>query len=79
MIGRSLFESSRATPGWGILETFQVVASARDVMISGVPATQKEWIKRLQEEGWTENKRRAYSKGFEAQLRREAGLQDRQP
>jgi hypothetical protein len=26
-----------------------------------------------------ENKRRAYSKGFEAQLRREAGLQDKQP
>jgi hypothetical protein len=25
-----------------------------------------------------ENKRRAYSKGFEAQLRREAGLQDKQ-
>ncbi|HWY19313.1 MAG TPA: type II toxin-antitoxin system HicA family toxin [Solirubrobacteraceae bacterium] len=62
-----------------------------------MPATQKEWIKRLQMEGWTrergskhqvkmtkpgyrpitlpENKRRAYSKGFEAQLRRE--LQDR--
>lgn len=61
-----------------------------------MPATQKEWIKRLQSEGWTlerggkhqvkmtrpgyrpitlpENKRRAYSKGFEAQLRREAGL-----
>jgi predicted RNA binding protein YcfA (HicA-like mRNA interferase family) len=63
-----------------------------------VPATQKEWIKRLEREGWTfgrggnhqvkmtksghrpitlpENKRRAYSKGFEAQLRREAGLKD---
>ncbi len=63
-----------------------------------MPATQKEWIKRLQREGWTldrggkhqvkmtkaayrpitlpENKRRAYSKGFEAQLRREAGLTD---
>jgi hypothetical protein len=62
-----------------------------------VPATQREWIKRLQAEGWTlgrggkhqvkmtksgmrpitlpENKRRSYSKGFEAQLRREAGLQ----
>jgi len=62
-----------------------------------VPATQKEWIKRLEAAGWTrgrggkhqvkmtkegsrpitlpENKRRAYSKGFEAQLRREAGLQ----
>jgi hypothetical protein len=26
-----------------------------------------------------ENKRRAYSKGFEAQLRREAGLQDKRP
>jgi predicted RNA binding protein YcfA (HicA-like mRNA interferase family) len=61
-----------------------------------MPATQKEWIKRLQKEGWTvdrggkhqvkmvksgkrpitlpENKRRAYSKGFEAQLRREADL-----
>ncbi len=67
--------------------------------MAGVPATQKEWIKRLQEEGWMldrggkhqvkmtkpgrrpitlpENKRRAYSKGFEAQLRREAGLQDK--
>ncbi|MGA2164348.1 MAG: type II toxin-antitoxin system HicA family toxin [Solirubrobacteraceae bacterium] len=66
-----------------------------------MPATQKEWIKRLQQEGWTlerggkrqakmtkpgrrpitlpENKRRAYSKGFEAQLRREADLQDEQP
>lgn len=63
-----------------------------------MPVTQKEWIKRLQQEGWTlerggkhqakmtkpghrpitlpENKRRAYSKGFEAQLRREAGLQN---
>lgn len=62
-----------------------------------MPATQKEWIRRLQQEGWTlerggkhqvkmtkpglrpvtlpENRRRAYSKGFEAQLRREAGLQ----
>jgi hypothetical protein len=62
-----------------------------------VPATQKEWIKRLESEGWTfgragnhqvkmtkdgqrpitlpEHKRRAYSKGFEAQLRREAALQ----
>jgi hypothetical protein len=61
-----------------------------------MPATQKEWIKRLQREGWMldrggkhqvkmtktgyrpitlpENKRRAYSKGFEAQLRREAGI-----
>ena len=61
-----------------------------------MPATQKEWIKRLQAEGWTverggkhqtkmtksgqrpitlpENKRRAYSKGFEAALRRQAGL-----
>ena len=61
-----------------------------------MPATQKEWIKRLQLEGWKlerggkhqvkmtkpghrsislpEHKRRAYSKGFEAQLRREAGL-----
>jgi hypothetical protein len=26
-----------------------------------------------------ENKRRAYSKGFEAQLRRETALQDKQP
>jgi hypothetical protein len=26
-----------------------------------------------------ENKRRAYSKGFEAQLRRAAGLKDKQP
>jgi predicted RNA binding protein YcfA (HicA-like mRNA interferase family) len=65
-----------------------------------VPATQKEWIKHLQQEGWAlerggkhqakmtkpgqrpitlpENKRRAYSKGFESQLRREAGLQDKQ-
>jgi predicted RNA binding protein YcfA (HicA-like mRNA interferase family) len=63
-----------------------------------VPATQKEWIKRLQQDGWTrerggkhqvkmtkpgqrpitlpDHKRRAYSKGFEAQLRRQAGLQD---
>jgi hypothetical protein len=62
-----------------------------------MPATQREWIKRLQVEGWTlgrggkhqvkmtksgmrpitlpDNKRRSYSKGFEAQLRREAGLQ----
>jgi hypothetical protein len=61
-----------------------------------MPATQKEWIKRLQKEGWTldhggkhqvkmtkagqrpitlpENKRRVYSKGFEAQLRREISL-----
>jgi predicted RNA binding protein YcfA (HicA-like mRNA interferase family) len=61
-----------------------------------MPATQREWIKRLQAEGWTrerggshqvkmtksgqrpitlpENKRRPYSKGFEAALRREAGL-----
>ncbi len=65
-----------------------------------MPATQKQWIKRLQKEGWTlerggkhqakmtkpgrrpitlpENKRRAYSKGFEAQLRREARFQDKQ-
>jgi predicted RNA binding protein YcfA (HicA-like mRNA interferase family) len=64
-----------------------------------MPATQKEWIKRLQDEGWTlerggkhakmtkpgqrpitlpEHKRRAYSKGLEAALRRQAGLQDRQ-
>ncbi len=65
-----------------------------------MPATQKEWIKRLLQEGWAldrggkhqvkmtkpghrpitlpENKRRSYSKGFEAQLRREAGLQDEQ-
>jgi predicted RNA binding protein YcfA (HicA-like mRNA interferase family) len=61
-----------------------------------MPATQKEWIKRLEREGWIrerggshqvkmtktgkrpitlpENKRRAYSKGFEAELRRQAGL-----
>lgn len=61
-----------------------------------MPATQKEWIKRLEGVGWTrerggnhqvkmtkagkrpitlpENKRRAYSKGFEAELRRQAGL-----
>ena len=61
-----------------------------------MPETQKQWIKRLTQEGWTlerggkhqvkmtkaghrpitlpENKRRAYSKGFEAQLRREADL-----
>ena len=66
-----------------------------------MPATQKEWIKRLEQEGWAlerggkhqvkmtkpgqrpvtlpENKRRAYSKGFEAQLRRETGLQDKRP
>jgi hypothetical protein len=58
-----------------------------------MPATQKQWIKRLEAEGWVlerggkhqakmtklgcrpitlpENKRRAYSKGFEAQLKRE--------
>jgi predicted RNA binding protein YcfA (HicA-like mRNA interferase family) len=62
-----------------------------------VPETQKQWIKRLEREGWSfgrgknhqvkmtkdghrpitlpEHKRRAYSKGFEAALRREAGLQ----
>ncbi len=62
-----------------------------------MPATQKEWIKRLEREGWTrerggnhqvkmtkagkrpitlpENKRRAYSKGFEAELRRQADLE----
>lgn len=61
-----------------------------------MPATQKEWIERLEREGWRrerggnhqvkmtkagerpitlpENKRRAYSKGFEAELRRQAGL-----
>lgn len=61
-----------------------------------MPLTQKQWIKRLQLEGWTlerggkhqvkmvkpgcrpitlpENKREAYSKGFEAALRRQAGL-----
>jgi predicted RNA binding protein YcfA (HicA-like mRNA interferase family) len=66
---------------------------------SPVPATQKEWIKHLQRQGWTlerggkhqvkmtkpghrpitlpEHKGRAYSKGFEAELRRQAGLQDR--
>ena len=65
-----------------------------------MPATQKEWIKRLRKEGWTlehggghqvkmtklgyrpitlpEHKRRAYSKGFEAELRRQAGLRDGQ-
>jgi hypothetical protein len=56
-----------------------------------MPATQKEWIKRLRggkhqakmtKPGYRpitlpENKRRAYSKGFEAQLRREAGLEDK--
>lgn len=58
-----------------------------------MPATQKQWIKKLEAEGWAlerggkhqakmtkpgcrpitlpENKRRAYSKGFEAQLKRE--------
>jgi predicted RNA binding protein YcfA (HicA-like mRNA interferase family) len=63
-----------------------------------MPTTQKEWIKRLQEAGWTferggkhqakmtkpghrpvtlpENKRRAYSKSFEAQLRRQTGIAD---
>jgi len=63
-----------------------------------VPATQKEWIKRLRGAGWTlerggkhqvkmtkpghrpitlpENKRSAYSTGFEAELRRQADLQD---
>jgi predicted RNA binding protein YcfA (HicA-like mRNA interferase family) len=66
-----------------------------------MPATQKEWIKRLQRAGWMlerggkhqvkmtkpgrrpitlpANKRRAYSKGFEAQLYREAGLQEKLP
>lgn len=61
-----------------------------------MPATQKEWIKRLEREGWSrarggnhqvkmtkagerpitlpENKRRAYSKGFEAELRKQAGI-----
>jgi hypothetical protein len=58
-----------------------------------MPATQKQWIKKLEAEGWTlerggkrqakmtkpgcrpitlpDHKRRAYSKGFEAQLKRE--------
>jgi predicted RNA binding protein YcfA (HicA-like mRNA interferase family) len=57
---------------------------------------QKQWIKALQEHGWTlerggkhqtkmtkpgsrpitlpEHKRRAYSKGLEAEIRRQAGL-----
>jgi len=61
-----------------------------------MPETQKHWIKRLEEAGWTrstggshqvkmtkegsrpitlpEHKRRAYSKRFEAALRRQAGL-----
>lgn len=61
-----------------------------------MPQIQKEWIRILQDSGWTrdrggkhqvkmtkpgerpitlpENKRRAYSKGFEAALRRQAGL-----
>jgi len=61
-----------------------------------MPMTQKQWIKLLEDEGWTreiggkhqtkmtkpgrrpitlpENKRRAYSKGMEAALRRQAGL-----
>lgn len=64
-----------------------------------VPATQKEWVKRLQEAGWAvdrggkhqvmmvklghrpvtlpENKRRAYSKRFEAQPRRETSTDER--
>jgi hypothetical protein len=63
-----------------------------------VPHNQKQWIKRLEREGWMfgrggnhqvkmtksghrpitlpENKRRVYTKRFEAQLRREAGLKD---
>lgn len=62
-------------------------------MATKVPATQKQWIKKLLADGWAlerggkhqakmtkpgcrpitlpENKRTAYSKGFEAQLRRE--------
>jgi predicted RNA binding protein YcfA (HicA-like mRNA interferase family) len=65
--------------------------------IGTMPATQKQWIKLLQRNGWTserggkhqikmtkpghrpitlpEHKGRAYSKGFEAELRRQAGLQ----
>lgn len=61
-----------------------------------MPLTQKQWIKRLQDEGWTverggkhqtkmtkpgerpitlpENKRQAYSKGFEAALKRQTRL-----
>lgn len=64
-----------------------------------MPETQKQWIKRLQGDGWNlerggshqvkmtkpgcrpitlpENKRRAYSKGFEAQLRREMKAAER--
>ena len=64
-----------------------------------MPKTQKQWIKRLLKEGWSqerggthqvkmtkpgcrpitlpENHRRAYSKGFEAQLERE--LRNRPP
>jgi predicted RNA binding protein YcfA (HicA-like mRNA interferase family) len=61
-----------------------------------MPSTQKQWIKRLKQEGWVregggkhqvkmtkrghrpitlpEHKGQAYSKGFEAELRRQAGL-----
>jgi len=81
------------------------IASAREYFptdaphtIVYMPATQKEWIKHLEEAGWTlerggkhqakmtkagrrpvtlpENERRAYSKSFEAQLRRETGIDD---
>jgi hypothetical protein len=66
---------------------------------SVLPRTQKQWIKRLLAEGWSEsrggrhqvkmtkpgrrpitlpeNRRRAYSKGFEAQLERELRYQPR--
>jgi predicted RNA binding protein YcfA (HicA-like mRNA interferase family) len=66
-----------------------------------MPATQKDWIKRLRREGWTQekgsnhqvkmtkpgcrpitlpmNKRKPYPKGLEAELRREASLQDKRP
>ena len=65
-----------------------------------MPATQKEWIKRLKRAGWQlerggkhqvkmtkdgkrpitlpEHKGRAYSKGLEAELRRQAGIADGQ-
>lgn len=61
-----------------------------------MPETQRQWIKRLEREGWSHgtggkhqvkmskdgqrsitlpvHKKRAYSKGLEAELRRQAGL-----
>ncbi len=63
-----------------------------------MPATQKDWIKRLQDAGWTKerggkhqvkmtkpgrrpvtlptHKGQVYSKGLEAELRKQTGLKD---